>query len=460
MKKIRTRYAPSPTGYLHIGGARTALFAYLYAKHFNGDFIVRIEDTDVKRNQEDGERSQLENLKWLGIIPDESPEMPNPKYGKYRQSEKIARYKEIINLLIKEGHAYKAYDNVKELEQQKSEQEAKGIFSFRYDPNWLSISDQEKQKREENGQYTIRLKLPKNKKYAWNDIVRGDIEVNTDDIGDFVILKQDGFPTYNFAVVIDDHDMEISHVLRGEEHITNTPKQLVIYDLLNWNPPVFGHLTIITNMDGKKLSKRDIHLKQFVQDYRNEQFASEAVFNFLALLGWTHESAREIFTREELKKCFDPQRLSKSSSKFDVKKMEWFSKEYIKKMPNEQILTFINFGNEKKERSWIELFLNTYKENAKTFNVIQKNLNMYLFPEEIKVLKKEVVEVFWNKLKDLTFNIENIALAINYTKEQTQKKGKELFMPIRLATTGKEHGPELAKAIFLFGESIIKERLS
>ncbi|WP_373435308.1 glutamate--tRNA ligase, partial [Metamycoplasma equirhinis] len=257
MKTIRTRYAPSPTGYLHIGGARTALFNYLFAKHFNGKFIFRLEDTDVARNVEGGEASQLDNLAWLGIIPDESPLNPNNKYGKYRQSEKLDVYHKFVEQLIANGHAYKAYDSSEELAKQHAESEAANVASFRYGANWLKISEEEKNRRDAAHEYSVRLRLPKNVIYKWDDLVRGEIAVNSDEIGDFVILKSDGYPTYNFAVVVDDHQMEISHVLRGEEHITNTPKQLAIYDAFGWETPRFGHLTIITNMEGKKLSKRD-----------------------------------------------------------------------------------------------------------------------------------------------------------------------------------------------------------
>lgn len=457
MEKVRTRYAPSPTGYLHVGGARTALFAYLYAKHFKGDFIVRIEDTDVARNVKDGEKSQLDNLKWLGIIPDESPQTPNKKYGPYRQSEKLDRYNEIIDFLLENNKAYKAYDSVEELNQQRKEQEKEGIFSFRYDRNWLKIDQEEKDKRDAAGNYTIRIALPKNKDYSWNDIVRGNITVNTEDIGDFVIRKKDGYPTYNFAVVVDDHDMKISHVHRGEEHITNTPKQLAIYDLLDWEAPLFGHFTIITNMEGKKLSKRDNSVKQFIEDYKNETYHAHAIFNFLALLGWTHKDAREILSHEELIKYFDPERLSKSSSKFDIKKMEWFSKEYIKNSSNQEILT--HFKIENRDEKWINMFLDTYKQNAITFNQIKESLKIYEDKSIKHIEKNEVVKAFSETLNKVSFSPEGIQEAINFTKNTTGEKGKDLFMPIRKATTYQDHGPELAKAIYLFGEELIKERL-
>ncbi|MDP4043006.1 glutamate--tRNA ligase [Mycoplasmopsis arginini] len=460
MKTIRTRYAPSPTGYLHIGGARTALFNYLFAKHFNGTFIFRLEDTDVARNVVGGEESQLNNLAWLGIIPDESPLKPNKKYGNYRQSEKLKIYQEIADKLISKGFAYKAYDNSEELELQHKEQEEAKVASFRYDPNWLKISEEEKQRRDQNKEYSIRLKLKKNTIYGWEDLVRGRIEVNSDDIGDFVIVKSDGYPTYNFAVVVDDHQMEITHVLRGEEHITNTPKQLAIYEALNWTPPAFGHLTIITNMEGKKLSKRDKTLKQFIEDYKNEGYHPHAIFNFLSLLGWTSKDSQEIMSHEELIEKFDPVRLSKSPSKFDIVKMEWFSKQYMKKVDNYEIIQKINspFSEE-----WNNLFVETYKQSAATINEIKQNLEIYTNPKnhtDLLISNLEVVKTFEKLLKNNPFTIENIQNAIELTKKELGVKGKDLFMPIRIATTYEEHGPELAKAIYLFGEKIVFERLT
>ena len=457
MKRIRTRYAPSPTGYLHIGGARTALYSYLFAKHFDGDFIVRIEDTDIARNVADGEKSQLENLEWLGIIPDESPVKPVAKYGKYRQSEKLDRYNKVIDELVSKGHAYKAYETSEELDAQRAKQEAAGVHSFRYVRDELKLSPEEIKKRDEAGEYTIRLALPKDKWYSWKDIVRGKISVNTTDIGDYVIKKKDGYPTYNFAVVVDDHDMEISHVLRGEEHTTNTPKQLAIYDLMGWEAPEFGHLTIITNMEGKKLSKRDTSVKQFIADYKEDGYYSHAIFNFLSLLGWTHPQAKEVLSKEELIESFDPKRLSKSPSKFDIKKMDWFSKEYIKKQDNKEIIKHLTTD---KGGEWLDLFVTTYKQSAVRYSDIQESLKIYDDHSVKKMTLNEVLKTFATELNKVEFTPENIQACINKTKEITGAKGKELFMPIREVTTYQEHGPELAKAIYLFGEKTIKERLN
>lgn len=463
IKKIRTRYAPSPTGYLHIGGARTALFCYLYAKHFSGDFVFRLEDTDVKRNVKDGEKSQLDNLRWLGIIPDESPFKPNPNCGKYRQSEKLERYQEIANELIKKGLAYKAYDTAEELEKQHEESNKKGIPSFRYDRNYLKLSKEEIEKRDKAKAYSIRLEMPKNKTYEWEDLVRGKISFASNEIGDWVIQKSDGYPTYNFAVVVDDHDMKITNVLRGEEHITNTPKQLAIYDALKWEPPLFGHLTVITNMEGKKLSKRDTSLKQFIEDYKNEGYHPHAIFNFLALLGWSPAENIEIMSYEEIIKAFDPSRLSKSPSKFDIQKMQWFSKQYIKNIDTLELIKILKLSKESNQE-WIKLFVDTYKQNAYTYSQILEYKKIYddsskTIVPQIENNDIEVIKTFAKLLNEVTFTIENIQNTINETQKLTNKKGKNLFMPIRLATTYVEHGPELAKAIYLFGETIIKERL-
>ncbi|GIZ07253.1 glutamate--tRNA ligase [Metamycoplasma salivarium] len=456
--KIRTRYAPSPTGYLHIGGARTALFCYLFAKHYNGDFVFRLEDTDIERNVVGGEASQLDNLAWLGIIPDESPLKPNPKYGKYRQSEKLDVYQKLANELIDKKLAYKAYDSTEELALQHKEQEDKGVASFRYDPTWLKLSKEEIAKRDANKEYSIRLALPKNVNYDWDDLVRGKISVNSDDIGDFVIVKSDGYPTYNFAVVVDDHQMEITNVLRGEEHITNTPKQLAIYKAFNWTPPIFGHLTIITNMEGKKLSKRDKSLKQFIEDYKNEGYCPEAIFNFLALLGWTAADASEIMSKEELIKKFDPSRLSKSPSKFDIVKMEWFSKQYLKKISNEELIKKLNLKNDE----WNNVYVETYKQHCATILELKNDLKFYTNVKsklDIPFETNDVVKHFYNLIKNQEFTIENIQKTIEQVKNDLKVSGKNLFMPIRIATTYEEHGPELAKAIYLFGQKVVLERL-
>jgi nondiscriminating glutamyl-tRNA synthetase len=269
MEKVRVRYAPSPTGFLHIGNARTALFDYLFAKHHDGTFVLRIEDTDVERNVEGGEESQLFYLNWLGIEPDESAQKPNPKYGPYRQTERLDIYKKYVDILLEKGYAYKCFCTSEEIEEDYNRQIEAGVTATRYNRKCLNLTKEEIKQKEEAGiPYSIRLRVPNHKTYEFEDLIRGHVSFESKDIGDFVIVKSNGIPTYNFAVVIDDHLMEISHVFRGEEHISNTPKQLMIYEMLGWEAPKFGHMTIIVNENHKKLSKRDNSIMQFMSQYK------------------------------------------------------------------------------------------------------------------------------------------------------------------------------------------------
>ncbi|MHA0290463.1 glutamate--tRNA ligase [Mesomycoplasma ovipneumoniae] len=462
--KIRTRYAPSPTGFLHIGGARTALINYLFAKHHGGDFILRIEDTDTQRNIKDGERSQIENLEWLGILPGEKPGTIS-EYGPYRQSEKIDRYQKLAQELVQKGFAYYAFDNANELEEQKKEQEKQGIFSFRYDRNWLKISDQEKQKRLENNEFVIRFAVDKNKNYCWNDLVRGKICFEGSAISDWVIIKSDGFPTYNFAVVVDDYDMKITHIFRGEEHISNTPKQIALYEAFSFEKPEFGHLTIITDKNGKKLSKRDSSLFQFIEDYKNQGYHSHAVFNFLALLGWTSADSREFFDREELIKAFDFKRLSKAPSYFDTEKLNWFSKSYISKMETDQILPHLNLET---NSEWNRFFVETFQKSAVKYSDFFENLDFFTKPQDsmsqkiidlLDQINQQPIQLFAQKIDYNDWQFSKIENLIKEIGQALKIKGKNLLLPLRLATTWAESGPELARAIWLLGPQIIQKRL-
>lgn len=477
-KKVRVRYAPSPTGYLHIGGARSALFNYLYAKKFDGDFVFRIEDTDIERNIPGAEESQLHDLIWLGIVPDESTEKPNPKYAPYRQTEKLDLYREYAQKLIDMGYAYECYCSEEELAEQKEEQLARGIKSFKYDRHCLKLTPEEKQKYIDEGRKpTIRLKMSAHHEFKFHDLVRGDVSFNSDDIGDFVIMKSNGIPTYNFAVVIDDHIMEITHVLRGEEHLSNTPKQLQIYEYFGWEPPQFGHMTIIVNPNGKKLSKRDHDILQFMEQYRNLGYVPEAIFNFLFLLGWTSENNEEIFNKEEAIKAFDPSRLSSSPSMFDNKRLLWTNSYYIKHMDDDKYFEFIKpfIKEATKDRDYSDAEL---KEIALIFkNEIQVGHDIVDLLNDI-LIKKDVVE---QELVEM-INSENGKLVISKFKEaisglkefdqvsvkeafkkvqnETGLKGKDLYMPVRVKLTGIEHGIEMYNVLKILGKEETLKRLS
>ena len=466
--KIRVRYAPSPTGLLHIGNARTALFNYLYARHHGGDFIIRIEDTDRKRHVEDGERSQLDNLRWLGIDWDESPET----HENYRQSERLSLYQTYIDALLASGKAYKSYKTEEEIAADREAQEAKGLPPV-YISEYAGLTESEIAayiaEREANGiEPTVRIKVPEGSIYKWHDIVKGDIEFEGKNIGgDWVIQKRDGYPTYNFAVVVDDHDMQISHVIRGDDHIANTPKQLMIYEALGWDAPEFGHMTLIINSEtGKKLSKRDTNTLQFIEDYRRKGYMPEAVFNFIGLLGWNPGGEEEIFSREQFIQLFDEKRLSKSPAAFDQKKMDWMSNEYIK---NADLETIFNLAKPFLEEAGrltdkAEKLVELYKPQLSSADEIVGLTDLFFsdFPElteeEREVMAGEtvptVLNAFKEKLEAMTdedFQPDNIFLQIKAVQKETGIKGKNLFMPIRIAVSGEMHGPELPNTIYLLG---------
>jgi len=476
---VRVRYAPSPTGDLHIGNARTALFNYLYAKHFNGKFIIRTEDTDVKRNVKGGEESQLKFLKWLGINWDEGPDVGG-NYGPYRQTERLNIYKKYVDELLKRDLAYKCYMTSEELEEEREAQRARGEVP-KYSGAHANLTQDEIEAFEKEGRKpSIRIRVPENRSYTFNDIVRGNITFESSDFGDWVIVKQDGYPTYNFAVVIDDHLMNITHVLRGEEHISNTPRQMMIYEAFDWEPPKFGHMTLILNEERKKLSKRDQHILQFIEQYRDLGYLPEALFNFITLLGWSPTGEEEIFDQETLIKIFDPDRLSTSAAVFDVKKLQWMNGEYIKKMDVESVIDLaiphlmkagkISEHMNDSERKWIEEVIGLYQEQLSYGAEIVELTDLFFkteieYDDEAKQVLSddhviEVLQVFTDHLIHLDeFNSEMIKEQLKATQKETKQRGRKLFMPIRVATTGQTNGPILPKAIELLGKDVVLTRL-
>lgn len=477
--EVRVRYAPSPTGHLHIGNARTALFNYLYAKHFNGKFIIRTEDTDAKRNVAGGEESQLTFLKWLGIEWDEGADIGG-NYGPYRQMERLHIYKKYVDELLERDLAYECYMTAEELEQEREEQRKKGQIP-KYSGAHANLTEKEREAfRKEGRKPSIRLRVPKNRTYSFRDIVRGNISFDSSDFGDWVIVKQDGIPTYNFAAAIDDHHMKITHVLRGEEHISNTPRQMMVYEAFGWEPPQFGHMTLILNEERKKLSKRDEHILQFIEQYRDLGYLPEALFNFISLLGWSPVGEEEIFSKDMLIEIFDPKRLSTSAAIFDAQKLKWMNGEYIKKAPLEKVINLalphltkagrIPKQMDNETRKWVEDVIALYQEQLHYGAEIVELTDLF-FKQEIEydeaakeVLSGdqvlEVLQVFTDKLIHLdVFDQANIKEQIKATQKETRHRGKKLFMPIRVATTGQTHGPELPKAIELLGKETVLTRL-
>ena len=484
-EKIRVRYAPSPTGHLHIGNARTALFNYLFARHNKGTMVLRIEDTDQKRNVKGGSKSQMENLHWLGIDWDEGPDKGGD-YGPYRQSERKEIYQKYIDQLIDEGKAYYSYKTEEELEAQREEQRAAGVaphYTYEYEGMTADEIKQAQDEAKAKGlKPVVRIHIPEMETYSWDDIVKGHLEFESDTIGgDFVIQKRDGMPTYNFAVVIDDHLMKITHVLRGDDHVSNTPKQLVVYEALGWEPPKFGHMTLIINSEtGKKLSKRDESVLQFIEQYRDLGYLPEAMFNFITLLGWSPKGENEIFNKREFIKQFDPARLSKSPAAFDQKKLEWINNQYIKKADRDTLLDLalnnlqeaglVDEHPTPEKMEWVRQLVNIYSvqmsytkqivDMAKIFFEEAKDLS----DEEIEEIKNDdgrgVIEEFKKQLDLIPrFTSVQIMNAIQATRKATGIKGRKLFMPIRIATTRLMVGPGIGEAMELLGKERVLEHI-
>ncbi len=478
MEKVRVRYAPSPTGHLHIGNARTALFNYLFAKHYHGDFILRIEDTDIARNVKGGEESQLKYLTWLGIIPDESPQNPNPKYAPYRQMERLEIYQKYTNWLLENGYAYKCFCSAEELEAEHELQEKAGLAP-RYNRKCLHLSKEEIEQKEKAGlPYTIRLRVPENEVYEFEDMIRGHVSFESKDIGDWVLVKANGIPTYNYAVVIDDHTMDITHVFRGEEHLSNTPKQLMLYRIFGWKEPQFGHMTLIVNENHKKLSKRDANVLQFMSQYEELGYLPQAMFNFMALLGWSPEGEREIFSKDELIEVFSEKRLSKSPSMFDQAKLAWVNNRYMKELPLEEVKKLClphlkkHYDLSTKSDEWLEKLIATYQEQLSYGAEIVPLVSLFFHSdfqidqEGIEFLKsddaiKNTLSTFMSRLQTLqSFSKDEIFMCIKETQKLANAKGKMLYMPIRIATTGIMHGPDLAISLELLGKETVLNRLS
>ncbi|MBN8237451.1 glutamate--tRNA ligase [Halobacillus kuroshimensis] len=478
--EVRVRYAPSPTGYLHIGNARTALFNYLFAKNAGGKMVVRIEDTDEKRNVKGGEQSQLDYLKWLGIEWEESPNLGG-EYGPYRQMERLDIYKKYVDELMERGLAYKCYMTSEELEAEREAQMARGEAP-KYSGAHSSLTEEQMAEFEAEGREpSIRLRVPENHTYTFNDIVRGDITFESSDFGDWVIVKKNGTPTYNFAVAIDDYLMKITHVLRGEEHISNTPKQMMVYEAFGWEAPKFGHMTLILNEDRKKLSKRDEHILQFISQYNDLGYMPEALFNFITLLGWSPVGEEEIFTKDQLIDIFDAERLSTSPAVFDAAKLKWMNNQYIKAADLDQVVELalphlveagrVSEDMSDEDRQWVKELIGLYQEQL-NYGAEIVELTELFFKQEIQydeaameVLQgeqvPEVLETFKKNLQQLEeFTPANIKAQIKAVQKETGHKGKKLFMPIRVATTGQTHGPELPNAIHLLGLDTVTVRLN
>ncbi len=460
-KEIRLRYAPSPTGKLHIGGARTALFNYLYAKRNKGIFFLRIEDTDLERNLEYGESEQVDNLKWLGIEPDVYPghTMGHEEFNLLRQSERLEIYNKYIDELIEKGLAYECYCSSEELEQNREAQLARGVKAPKYSRKCLAGNN-----KKEGINPVIRFKMPDNVDVTWNDGVRGNVTINSNEIEDWVMRKSNNLPTYNFANVIDDHFMKVSHVMRGEEHISNTPKQILLYKALGWDVPHFSHLTIIIGENNKKLSKRDETIIQFITDYRERGYLPEAIFNFLSLLGWSPKSEEEIFSKEQLIEIFNMENFSNAPSKFNLDKLKWTNNYYLQRLGVEEAFEFLarfldarilEIFSKEEQSKIIEIFrpqLHEGRELTELSKMFVKKPSNDLI-KKYSINEEEFKSILKTKLESIQeWNKQNITSVFKEIGSDLNLKGKELFMPIRILLTGQEHGPNLGESLEIIGK--------
>ncbi|WP_339916205.1 glutamate--tRNA ligase [Yeosuana marina] len=492
---VRVRFAPSPTGPLHIGGVRTALFNYLFAKKHNGTFILRIEDTDQNRYVEGAEQYIVDALNWCNIPFDEGPGK-NETFGPYRQSERKHLYKQYADDLIASGHAYYAFDTAEELDIQRKESETKGE-TFIY--NWhnreqlnnsISLSKEDVEKRLANGEeYVVRFKSPKDETLHLTDIIRGDIKIDTNILDDKVLFKSDGMPTYHLANIVDDHLMEITHVIRGEEWLPSLALHYQLYKAFGWEAPEFAHLPLILKPTGKgKLSKRDgdklgfpvfplewtdPKTNELSRGYKEDGYFPEAMINFLAFLGWNPGTEQEIFTLEELIKAFDLSKVNKSGARFDPDKIKWFNHHYMQEQHNVELAEI--FKSQTSELStidpeYIALVIGLIKERA-TFVSDFWELSHYFFVTpttyDEKASKKAFKEDTPELMKSLISVIESVS---DFTVEnlQTDIKGwitsndigfGKVMMPLRLSLVGALQGPDVFDIMFMIGKTETIKRI-
>lgn len=485
MQEVRLRFAPSPTGYLHIGGLRTALFNYLYARHCGGSFILRIEDTDRTRYVEGALENLLAILEWAGLEADEGPHLVDGKVvqrgdaGPYIQSQRVAEgfYSQKARELVEAGKAYYCFCTQERLDAVRDAQRKHGETP-RYDGHCRDLSLEEADRRIAAGEeYVIRLKLPAHRDIVFDDAIKGRIVINTDELDDQVLIKSDGFPTYHFAVVLDDHAMGITHVVRGEEWISSTPKHVYLYECFGWEAPTYVHLPTVLGEDHKKLSKRngDVSVGLFVE----RGYLKEALLNYIALLGWSPDGNEEIFSLEQLVEAFDFDRVSNTGGIFDVKKLDWMNGQYIKRCSDEELgekirpyLEKAGLITETEDPTRIALAASIYKDRMERLDQAPE-LMRRLFcsarelayePDAVEALStpeaRQVVERFCEKLKQngLTETFANgVVKAI---QKESGIKGKALWFPIRAAVVGVTSGPDFAKTLRAIGEADLWARMA
>jgi glutamyl-tRNA synthetase len=463
MTVVRTRIAPSPTGEnLHIGNAYTALINYVMAKQNGGKFIIRIEDTDRTRLVEGSEKRILESLKWLGIVHDEGPDNGGP-YAPYRQSDRLPIYRKYAEQLVASGHAYYCFCTSERLEQMRLNQQNQHLPPM-YDGECKKISLADAQKRVAAGEkYVIRLNVPDAGVTKFHDLIRGEIEFENKLIDDQVLLKSDGFPTYHLGVVVDDHIMQISHIIRGEEWISSTPKHILLYEFLNWDKPIFAHMPLLRNPDKSKLSKRKNPV--WASWYKEQGFLPETMRNYLAQMAWSNPDGAEIFSTDDMIRNFKLEAVQTTAPIFDINKLRWLNGEYLRLKTDielkDLIYQHVNTLTSNQDSLVLQI-IPLVKERMKTLNEFQ-TLAGFFFTKPTEFERKinidylnEIITALKNETE---WNHDSLEAAIRNLAEKINVKAKDLFMELRLAITGKTVGPPLMESLVILGKTEILKRL-
>ncbi|GAA4412417.1 glutamate--tRNA ligase [Quisquiliibacterium transsilvanicum] len=461
---VRTRFAPSPTGFLHIGGARTALYAWAFARHHQGTFILRVEDTDVERSTPEAVQAILDGMSWLGLDADEGP---------FYQMQNMPRYREVIDQMLADGTAYHCYCTPEELDAMREEQRARGLKP-RYDGRWRP-ENAAGRTPPEGVRPVVRFRNPDEGAVAWNDLVKGPISIGNQELDDLIIARSDGTPTYNFCVVVDDWEMRITHVIRGDDHVNNTPRQINILRALGAQIPVYGHVPMIHGPDGEKLSKR--HGAVSVMQYDEDGFLPEAVINYLARLGWSHGDD-EIFTREQLVQWFDGRHLSRSPSQFDPEKLKWLNNHYIRAAADGRLAALVaprlaerGLAPEKVAASPVDLaaVCALLKDRAATLNEIADLATMfYVEPhvhadqlaEHLKPQARPALRAFADACAGIEWTREAIAAAVKAAVAEHGIKMPQFGIPARLLVFGRTQTPALEAVLALMPREVVVHRLA
>jgi len=468
---IKTRFAPSPTGYLHIGGLRTAMYSYLFAVKNNGKFVLRIEDTDRERYVEDGIQNILKSLFWAGIIPNEGVQMKESGEiyqtgdcgGSYIQSERLNIYKKHVDELLEKGHAYYCFCTSERLDEVRQFQQLNKLPTG-YDKHCRDLTPEEVKKRLAAGEkYVVRMKMPLEGETVFNDVVKGEVRIKNELVDDQIILKSDGYPTYHLAVVVDDHYMGITHIIRGDEWISSVPKHVNLYKMFGWEVPVMAHLPLLLNSDKSKLSKRQGDVS--VEDYRKKGYLPEAVLNFVVFLGWNPGTEQEIFSLEELVKEFSLEKIGKSGAVFNLEKLDWFNSQYIRALNGEELVErtkpflleskLMTEKEIKAKEDWLIKALSLEKERVNTLAQLAESIGFLLktpkYEKELLVWKKGSMEEVRAVLPELKEFLNNLSVQSYNAKNLQEKVGEwvtlkghsngSVLWPMRVALSGLEKSP-------------------